>query len=256
MTEARDTGNTIADHLRFVRGRIDAACERSGRSPEEVTLIAVSKTKPFSDIMEARAAGVIHFGENYVQELMQKQEQFAAGGETGPIQWHMIGHLQRNKVKYLIGRTALIHSVDSVPLAEQIEKEAAKKGQTVRILLEVNAAREESKWGFDFQSVFPAAGEISAFPHVRVLGLMTSAPYTEDPETNRLYFRDLSACAREMAAAKLLSVSDSNFRGPVLSMGMSGDYEVAVEEGATMVRVGTGIFGRRQYAAPESGEQP
>lgn len=253
MEEDRKSGLTIGDRLRLVRGRIDAACERSGRCREDVTLIAVSKTKPFSDILEARAAGVIHFGENYVQELMRKTDQFESSGETEPIRWHMIGHLQKNKVKYLIGRTVLIHSVDSVSLAEQIEKEAAKKNQTVRILLEVNAAREESKWGFDFGTVFHAAGDILAFPHVRVLGLMTSAPYTDDPETNRMYFRKLKTCAEELAAAKLLSVSEPAFRGPVLSMGMSGDYEVAVEEGATMVRVGTGIFGERHYALPESG---
>ena len=237
----------IAANLSHVRGRIAAACERSGRRPEDVTLIAVSKTKPFQDILQARASGMADFGENYVQELMQKIGQFESLGETEPVRWHMIGHLQRNKVRYLIGHTALIHSVDSVPLAEQIEKEAAKKDCTVRILLEVNAAREESKWGFDLASVAEAAREISALPHVRVLGLMTSAPYTEDPETNRLYFRELNACARSLAAEKLLAASDPDFPVPVLSMGMSGDYEVAVEEGATMVRVGTVIFGRREY---------
>ena len=237
--------SSIAENLYHVRSRVKAACERSGRNPDEVTIVAVSKTKPFSDIIDACAAGAIHFGENYVQELMQKIEQNKNLEEPKPIQWHMIGHLQKNKVKYLIGHTALIHSVDSVALAQQIEKEAAKREQIVRILLEVNIAREESKWGFDPDSVMQAAQDIIAFSHVRVLGLMTSAPITEEPETNRIYFRDLKILAQELAKRKLLSVTDPEFKCPILSMGMTGDFEVAVEEGATMVRVGTAIFGAR-----------
>ncbi len=233
----------IAANLRRVEERIRAACRRSGRAVDGITLIAVSKKKPFSDILRAREAGAVHFGENYVQELMLKTEE--AQSAAGDIHWHMIGHLQKNKVKYLIDTVDLIHSVDSVALAAQIEKEAAKKEKLLRILLEVNAAGEESKWGFDFSSVPAAAREISAFPHVRVLGLMTSAPYTESPESNRLYFRRLRECADQLAAENLLTVTDPDFPGPVLSMGMSGDYEVAVEEGATMVRIGTGIFGSR-----------
>ena len=251
MNDEREPNPCIADNLCRVRNMVRAACERSGRSAEEVTLIAVSKKKPFSDIMDACAAGATHFGENYVQELMQKMEQNACLEEPRPIQWHMIGHLQKNKVKYLIGNTALIHSVDSVSLAEQIEKEAAKREQTVRILLEVNIAREESKWGFEPDYVLQAAKEIAAFPHVRVLGLMTSAPVTEDPETNRVYFRGLNALARDLAAKELISTTDPDFRCPVLSMGMTGDFEVAVEEGATMVRVGTAIFGKRDYQKEE-----
>ena len=241
-----DPALCIAENLNRVRSRVRAACERSGRSPEAVTVIAVSKMKPFSDIMDACAAGAVHFGENYVQELTQKialNEQLA---EPRPLMWHMIGHLQKNKVKYLIGKTALIHAVDTVPLAEQIEKEAAKRAQTVRILLEVNIAREASKWGFEPELVPQAAEAMAALPHVRVLGLMTSAPLTQDPETNRGYFRGLNALARELAAEHLLA-ADPDFPCPVLSMGMSGDFEVAVEEGATMVRVGTAIFGKRDY---------
>ncbi len=245
MNNERETAVSIADNLRFVRSRIEAACGRSGRRPEEVTLIAVSKRKPFSDILEACASGAADFGENYVQELTQKIEQNNHPGAGRPIRWHMIGHLQKNKVKYLIGRTALVHSVDSVPLAEQIEKEAAKRDQRMRILLEVNIAGEESKWGFAPDSVIRAAQDIAAFSHVRVLGLMTSAPITEEPEANRYYFRGLKNLAQELAAKDLLSVTDPDFPGPVLSMGMTGDFEVAVEEGATMVRVGTAIFGRR-----------
>ena len=245
MNNELEAGVSIADNLQSVRSRIEAACRRSGRRPEDVTLIAVSKRKPFSDILEACVSGAADFGENYVQELTQKIEQNNSPGVGRPIRWHMIGHLQKNKVKYLIGRTALVHSVDSVPLAEQIEKEAAKRDQRMRILLEVNIAGEESKWGFAPDSVIRAAQDIAAFSHVRVLGLMTSAPITEEPEANRYYFRGLKNLAQELAAKELLSVTDPDFPGPVLSMGMTGDFEVAVEEGATMVRVGTAIFGRR-----------
>ena len=233
---------SIKENLQEVESNIQAACERAGRPRSAVTLIAVSKTKPVSDIRQAMDCGITVFGENKVQEIRDKTEEI-----TEPLHWHMIGHLQKNKVKYLIGHTALIHSVDSVSLAEQIEKEAAKRNQVMRILLEVNIAREESKWGFDPDSVFRAAQEIADFSHVRVLGLMTSAPITENPETNRGFFRGLNSLAHELAAKKLLSATDPDFRTPVLSMGMTGDFEVAVEEGATMVRVGTAIFGKRNY---------
>ena len=236
---------SIAKNLASVRDRIRAACERSGRKPDEVTLIAVSKKKPFPNILDACASGVTEFGENYVQEMMDKMEQNGSLNPSMPIRWHMIGHLQTNKVKYLIGQTALIHSVDSVSLAEQIEKESAKQNQVTRILLEVNIAGEESKWGFDPENVRQAAREISSLPHVRVLGLMTSAPMTENPETNRIYFRGLNRLAQALAGEGLLSAEDPDYRTPVLSMGMTGDFEVAVEEGATMVRVGTAIFGKR-----------
>ncbi len=247
MMDEKDAGGRIAENLSDVRRRVKAACERVGRSPEEVTLIAVSKTKPFSDITEACASGATHFGENYVQELMRKMEENINLDRPWPIRWHMIGHLQKNKVKYLIDRTALIHSVDSVSLAEQIEKEAARREKTVRILLEVNIAREESKWGFEPERVSEAVREIAVFPHLRILGLMTSAPYTEEAETNRLHFRNLKNLAQELAAKQLFSENDPDFSCPVLSMGMTGDFEVAVEEGATMIRVGTAIFGNREY---------
>ena len=237
---------SIAKNLARVRGRIRAACERSGRNPEEVTLIAVSKKKPFPDILDAFASGAADFGENYVQELMQKMEQNGSQSPSMPIRWHMIGHLQTNKVKYLIGHTALIHSVDSVSLAEQIERESAKQDLATRILLEVNIAREDSKWGFDPEDVRRAAREIRLLPHVRVLGLMTSAPITENPETNRVYFRGLSRLGHALAEEGLLCTEDPDYRAPVLSMGMTGDFETAVEEGATMVRIGTAIFGSRQ----------
>ena len=230
----------IGGNLRRVRERIDAACRRAGRDPGSVTLIAVSKKKPTEDILEACAEGATDFGENYVQELTEKIRVLEENEEAERIRWHMIGHLQKNKVKALIGMTELIHSVDSIGLAEQIEKEAAKQGVIERILLEVNIAGEESKWGFKPGEVIGAAREILALPHVRVMGVMTSAPYTEDGETNRGYFRELKALAAEMKEKHLVCVEE-----PVVSMGMSCDYETAVEEGATMVRVGTEIFGER-----------
>ena len=246
----------ISTNLAAVRERIAAACRRAGRAPEEVTLLAVSKTKPESAIREALAAGQYAFGENYVQELTAKIASFEkAGKESGPdrISWHMIGHLQRNKVKYIVGRVDLIHSVDSMPLALQIQKEAEKKDCLVNVLLEVNAALEESKWGVSPQQTRETLAELAALPNVCVSGLMTSAPYTTDPETNRMYFRELKRLGDLLAAEGLLYAADPECTGkaalpaPVLSMGMSGDFEVAVEEGATIVRVGSSIFGEREY---------
>ncbi len=249
--------NSIYNNIIDVKKRIGAACGRAGRDSKEVTLIAVSKLKPFEDILKAKEAGVADYGENYVQELTEKitrydelkgvsENQDSADSDSeAHISWHMIGHLQRNKVKYIIGKTALIHSVDSVSLAKEIEKESAKKNVITKILLEVNVAGEESKWGFTEESVKEAAAEMAAFSHVKILGLMTSAPITEDPESNRLYFRKLNALAHKLLNEGLIAGDDPSFTCPVLSMGMTGDFEVAVEEGATMVRVGTAIFGSR-----------
>lgn len=228
----------IAENIAEVQARIEAACEKSGRPVSEVTLMAVSKTKPGEMLLAAREAGLSVFGENYVQELCDKIEALPSD-----IIWHMIGHLQRNKVKYIIGKVALIHSVDSLRLAEQIEKEAVKAGVTQDILIELNVAEEDTKWGYSIENAESVVREIAALPHLRVKGFMTSAPYTEDPESNRLYFRQLKACFDLIAALEIPNVSME-----VLSMGMTGDYEVAVEEGATLVRVGTGIFGARDYS--------
>ncbi len=228
----------LEHNLKEVEKRIMAACQRAGRKREEVTLIAVSKTKPASMLQEIYDLGIRDFGENKVQELTEKHDTLASD-----IHWHMIGHLQRNKVKQVIDKTVLIHSVDSLRLAETIEAEAAKKDITVSILLEVNVAQEESKFGFSLEEVLPAITEISKFPHVRVEGLMTIAPYVENPEENRMIFSTLRKLAVDIANKNLDNVNVS-----IISMGMTNDYEVAIEEGATMVRVGTGIFGERNYA--------
>ena len=159
------------------------------------------------------------------------------------IKWHMIGHLQRNKVKYLVGKASLIHSVDSIRLAEQIEKEYAKADEIANILIEVNMAQEESKFGITSEETEQLVREIAKFPHIRIIGLMTIAPYTDNPESNRVYFRNMKKLSVDIENKNIDNVNVS-----ILSMGMTNDYEVAIEEGATMVRVGTGIFGARDYA--------
>lgn len=228
----------VTENLKIVEERIENACRRSGRNREDVTLIAVSKTKPVSMIQEAYDAGIRVFGENKVQELTEKY-----GELPSDIQWHMIGHLQRNKVKYIIDKAALIHSVDSIRLLETIDKEAAKKQMTTKVLLEVNMAKEDTKFGLMPEEVMGFIDKVPEFKHVSVEGLMTIAPNTDDPETNRQFFSALRKLSVDIADKNI-----DNIHMGVLSMGMTNDYEVAIEEGATMVRVGTGIFGKRNYA--------
>ena len=228
----------ITENLEQVRKNIIEACRAVNRDPDEVTLISVSKTKPVSMLQEAYDAGSRDFGENKVQEIMDKYPQLPSD-----IRWHMIGHLQRNKVKYIVDKVALIHSVDSLRLAETIENEAAKHNVTVPVLIEVNVAQEESKFGLKTEEVLSLVESIAALPHINIKGLMTIAPYVEDPEENRGIFRELKKLSVDIAGKNINNVSMS-----VLSMGMTGDYQVAVQEGATMVRVGTGIFGERNYA--------
>ena len=226
----------IQEQMTYVQEKIREACGRVSRNPEEVTLIAVSKTKPVEMLLEAYEAGARDFGENKVQELVQKRPMLPEDAR-----FHMIGHLQTNKVKQVIGQTALIHSVDSIHLAEQIEAEAARRDLTVDILLEVNVAKEESKFGFYLEETEEALRKIGGFPHVKVRGLMTIAPFVENSEENRPVFKKLYDFYVDMKSKNIDNVTMS-----ILSMGMTGDYEVAVEEGATMVRVGTGIFGARE----------
>lgn len=227
----------ILDNIKTIQENIVKACEKSGRNPDEVTLIAVSKTKPYTAIEEALPSGILDYGENKVQELSEKYEILPKD-----IRWHMIGHLQRNKVKYLVGKTTLIHSVDSLRLAKQIETEFAKKDKIANILIEVNMANEESKFGISADETINLVKEISLLPHVRVQGLMTIAPYTDNPETNRGYFAKMKKLSVDIREKNIDNVNMN-----VLSMGMSGDYQVAIEEGATMIRVGTSIFGERNY---------
>lgn len=227
----------ILENIKEVEENIKKACEKSGRNIEDVTLIAVSKTKPYTAIEEALPSGILNYGENKVQELCEKFDILPKN-----IKWHMIGHLQRNKVKYLVGKVSLIHSVDSLRLAEQIEKEYAKADMTADILVEVNMANEESKFGITASETEKLIREIAKLPHIKIQGLMTIAPYTDNPETNRIYFKNMKKLSVDISSKNIDNVNMN-----VLSMGMTGDYQVAIEEGATMVRVGTGIFGERNY---------
>lgn len=229
----------ITDNIDHVEKRIAEACERAGRPRESVQLIAVSKTKPVPDLMEALNYGHNVFGENKVQEIRDKVEAMGTEG----IHWHMIGHLQANKVKYLIGVVDLIHSVDNDKLAAEIEKQAAKHDVVMDVLCEVNMAGEETKFGLKPEETMDFVKRISELPHLKIRGLMTIAPYTEDPESNRVYFKGLRELKDRINAEHIPGVDMDT-----LSMGMTGDYEVAIEEGATLVRVGTGIFGERHYA--------
>lgn len=227
----------IADNLSQIEEKITLACERAGRSREEVKLIAVSKTKPVEDIHEAIAYGIRSFGENKVQELKEKMEIL---GEE--LDWHLIGHLQTNKVKYIVGKVSLIHSLENMRLAEALDKEAKKRKTTVDVLVEVNVAKEDSKFGIKPEDAEGFIRQVSEFENIRIKGLMTVAPYTDISEENRRYFKELKKIMVDLNRKNIHNVNMS-----VLSMGMTGDYEVAIEEGATLVRVGTGIFGNRNY---------
>ena len=228
----------LKENLESVEARIQAACDRAGRKREEVTLIAVSKTKPVNMLQEAYDLGVRIFGENKVQEIRDKYEALPKD-----IEWHMIGHLQTNKVKYIVDKVKLIHSVDSLKLAETIEREAEKRSCTADILLEVNVAGEESKFGMKTDEVLPFYDRLSQYSHINVRGLMTIAPFVDNPEKNRTIFADLHKLYVDIKEKNI-----DNDTVSILSMGMTNDYEVAIEEGATMVRIGTGIFGARDYS--------
>ena len=227
----------LKENLKRVEDKITASCERSGRNREDVTLIAVSKTKPVETLQEAYNIGVRVFGENKVQELVEKYETLPKD-----IRWHMIGHLQRNKVKYIIDKVDLIHSVDSLRLAETIDREAKKHNLTANILIEVNVAGEDSKFGVPPEELENLVDGISHFSNIQVRGLMTIAPFVENAEENRAVFARLRKLSVDIAAKNI-----DNVNMGLLSMGMTNDYEVAIEEGATIIRVGTGIFGERDY---------
>lgn len=227
----------LIDNYNEVNEKINMSCKKASRNKDEVTLIAVSKTKPAEDIQTLYDYGVRDFGENKVQELTEKYEKLPKD-----IRWHLIGHLQTNKVKYIVDKVHLIHSVDSVKLAEQIEKEAAKKDVIVNILLQVNVSNEETKFGQNTEDTIENVKLIAKLPHIRIKGLMTIAPFVEDGEENRKYFTELKQLSVDIQKKNIDNVSMD-----MLSMGMSGDYETAIEEGATLVRVGTSIFGARDY---------
>ena len=228
----------LKENYYAVEERVQRACARSGRDRNEVTLIAVSKTKPIEMLEEIYATGERHFGENKAQELKMKYENMAKD-----IKWHMIGHLQTNKVKYIADKVSMIHSVDSLKLAETINKEAAKHDRVIPVLVEVNVAEEDSKFGVTTEKTLALVEEIAKLPNIHVQGLMTIAPFVDDPEENRPVFRKLKELSVDIDSKNINNVNMTD-----LSMGMTGDFEVAIEEGATLVRVGTAIFGARNYS--------
>ncbi len=232
----------ILENLKQVEENIQNACVRSGRSRSEVTLIAVSKTKPVSMIEEAMQAGIVDFGENKPQELRDKYEVLPKH-----LRFHMIGHLQRNKIKYVIDRAVMIHSIDSLRLAEAVDEEARKHGIIMPVLVEVNAAKEASKFGVMPEETEDFVQSCAAFSNIHIEGLMTIAPFVENAEENRIFFEKLRKLSVDIKSKNIDNVSMHH-----LSMGMTGDYQVAIEEGATMVRVGTGIFGERNYSISDT----
>lgn len=227
----------IAENLTNVKNNIKEACLKAGRDVSEVTLVAVSKMKPNKDILEAYDAGIRVFGENYVQELAEKMEEL-----PDDIKWHMIGHLQRNKVKYIVGRVDMIHSVDSRRLAQEISERSLKLGKVTDILAQINMAGEESKFGLRPDEATDFAIAVSEMKGIRLRGLMTSAPFVEDAEKNRNIFRSMKDLSVDIMKKNI-----DNVLMDTLSMGMTADYKVAIEEGATLVRVGTAVFGERNY---------
>ncbi|HAQ51163.1 MAG TPA: YggS family pyridoxal phosphate-dependent enzyme [Lachnospiraceae bacterium] len=225
-------------NLDVIEENICKACKKANRSRDEVTLIAVSKTKPVSDLQAVYDLNIRDFGENKVQELKDKIEVM-----PDDIKWHMIGHLQRNKVKYIIGKVELIHSVDSLRLAEEISKQAVKNNVTANILVEINIGDEDSKFGIKADDVISLVRDIASLPNISIKGLMCVAPYVVDSEENRPLFHKIKDLSVDIMAENIDNVSMS-----ILSMGMSNDYQVAIEEGATMVRIGSNLFGKRDYS--------
>ena len=228
---------TIADNIASIQERISKSALRAGRNPAEIRLVAVSKTVSAESIQEAIAAGVTILGENYVPEARNK---IARIGKQ--VEWHFIGHLQSNKAKYAVDLFSMIQSVDRLALAEELGQEANKRGKIVPVLIQVNISGEESKSGIDPQETLQLLERIAALQHLAVQGLMTMPPWFEDPEDARPYFSAMRKLREKLSREKIPGVALQE-----LSMGMSGDFEVAIEEGATLVRIGTAIFGPRNY---------
>jgi pyridoxal phosphate enzyme (YggS family) len=226
---------TITNNLLHIKDSIRAAAQHAGRDTASVRLVAVSKTRPAADIMEAFGAGQIVFGENYVQEFCAKSAEV-----TKPLEWHFIGHLQSNKVKYIAGLVSLIHSVDRLSLAQEISRQWGKLDRCCDILLQVNISGEASKSGTTEADALQLVREASLLPHVKIRGLMTMPPFFDDPEAARPFFAALRRLSQKIAAENIPNVVMEE-----LSMGMSGDFEAAIQEGSTLVRVGTAIFGSR-----------
>ena len=228
---------SVNENLTHIMERIRTCAAKSGRDPKEITLVAVSKTHTVPELKSAYHYGIRDFGENKVQEMLEKHERL-----PDDIRWHMIGHLQRNKVKYIVPFVHMIHSVDSLKLCAEINKEACKCGRVIPILLEVNISHEDSKFGLSKEELPELLKACADFPGIYVKGLMTIAPFTEDNDVIKDVFSELRELFLDIKSQKLDNV-DMNY----LSMGMSHDYEIAIEQGATHVRIGSSIFGIRNY---------
>ena len=233
---------TIAERVDEIRGRIARGCRHAGRSPDEVTLVAVTKTFPLDAVEAGHAAGLRHFGENKVQELAEKAAARPGRLHGGDRTWHLIGHLQRNKAKDAVAHADVFEALDSPRLAAELEKRAAAAGRTLGCLVQVNVSGEASKYGLDPDALYAFLDDVAAYEHLAVRGLMTLAAPTDDPEDVRPQFRLLRRLAEGYGPGR-----NPNVRLDDLSMGMSGDFEVAVEEGATIVRIGSALFGPRTY---------
>jgi pyridoxal phosphate enzyme (YggS family) len=233
---------SIRENIDDIVKKIEVACKKVGRNPNDITLIAVSKTVESPKVREAVAAGVDNLGENRVQELVKKYEDL----KDIDIKWHMIGHLQKNKVKYIIDKTVLIHSVESLSLAEEIDKRAKKAGIVANVLIELNIGEEESKFGIKEENVYDFVKSMEEFENIKVSGLMTVAPFCENPEDVRWVFKKMKDIYDKISAMNL-----KNAEMKYLSMGMTNDFEIAIEEGSNMIRIGTAIFGARKYKEEE-----
>jgi PLP dependent protein len=227
---------TISGNLARINERIRAAAEKAGRDPASVHLVAVSKTRPAADIIAAFQAGQTVFGENYIQELVPKLAEVREA-----VQWHFIGHLQSNKVKYIAGQVTLIHSVDRISLATEIDRQWGKLGKVCDVLIQVNISGEATKSGTTEEGAIQLVRECALLPNIKVKGLMTMPPFFDDPDAARPYFAELRRLSKVVSAQQIAGVEMAE-----LSMGMSGDFEAAVQEGATLVRIGTAIFGERR----------
>lgn len=223
------------DRIQAQKGEIAIA---AGRKPEDVLLVAVTKTRTPAEINEAIESGITDIGENKVQEVLDKFD------AVKPVRWHLIGHLQTNKVKYIIDKVSMIHSVDSLKLAEEIDKRAAQHGKIMDILIQINSAEEESKFGITTEETDRMIRQIlDHFEHIRICGMMCIAPFAENPQSVRVYFREVKELYEKYSA-----VDHPRLHIQYLSMGMSHDYPVAIEEGSNLIRVGTAIFGERDYS--------
>ena len=228
---------TVEERIAQVQQEVAEACQRAGRDVNEVSVMAATKTRTVPEIIRAVDAGISDAGENYVQDLLEKKGELDDAGYTG-ICWHAIGHLQRNKVRYVVPICTMIHSLDSARLAREIDKRAARIDKVQKVLLEINISGEESKFGIAPEQAAELAEQVTALNHLQLRGLMTMPPYTDNPEDSRPQFQELRRLADELVSSGLPAGAMKE-----LSMGMSGDYQVAIEEGATIIRLGTALFG-------------